>query len=72
VLTGRDPVGVRRAPGPVPKGATVSGMSEWPEGWHPVNAAEAKEYIDAHPGAEGDADLIEECESFLPITPRSS
>jgi len=55
----------------LPKGATVSDMTEWPEGWHPVNAAEAKEYIDAHPNGEGDPDLIEECESFLPITPRS-
>jgi len=62
---------VKRAFASVAKGATVSVMTEWPEGWHPVNAAEAKEYMDAHPGAEGDPELIEECESFLPITPRS-
>jgi hypothetical protein len=44
-------------------------MTEWPEGWHPVNAAEAQEYIDAHEGGGGDPDLVEECQSFLPITP---
>jgi hypothetical protein len=44
-------------------------MTEWPEGWHPVNAAEAQEYITAHEGGGGDPDLVEECQSFLPIAP---
>jgi hypothetical protein len=44
-------------------------MTEWPEGWHPVNAAEAQEYVDAHAGGGGDADLMEECQSFLPSKP---
>jgi hypothetical protein len=54
------------------KGATVPSVNEWPEGWHPVNAAEAQEYIDAHQQGGGDAELLEECQSFLPINPRPS
>jgi len=40
-------------------------MSEWPEGWHPVNAEEAQHYVDAHQDRGGDPELLEECESFL-------
>jgi hypothetical protein len=47
-------------------------VTAWPEGWHPVNAEEAQEYIAAHQNGGGDADLLEECESFLPINPRSA
>jgi hypothetical protein len=56
---------------PVVIGATVSGMTQWPEGWHPVNAAEAQEYIDAHSDGGGDLELLEECQSFLPMSPRA-
>jgi hypothetical protein len=56
---------------PVVNGATVSGMTQWPEGWHPVNATEAQDYIDAHPGGGGDLELLEECQSFLPMSPPS-
>ncbi len=55
-----------------PKGATVPGVNEWPDDWHPVNAQEAQDYIDAHQGGGGDAELLEECQSFLPINPRPS
>ncbi len=55
-----------------PEGATVPSVNEWPEDWHPVNAEEAKDYIDAHQNGGGDAELLEECASFLPIHPRPS
>jgi hypothetical protein len=42
-------------------------VNEWPVDWHPVNAEEAQEYIDAHQNGEGDAELLIECASFLPI-----
>ena len=53
-------------------GATVPDVNEWPEDWHPVNAEEAQEYIEAHQNGEGDAELLVECASFLPITPRTA
>jgi hypothetical protein len=37
-------------------------MTDWPKGWHPANAQEAQEYIDAHPDGSGDPELLEECE----------
>jgi hypothetical protein len=47
-------------------------VNEWPEDWHPVNAEEAQEYIEAHQNGEGDAELLVECASFLPINPRTA
>jgi hypothetical protein len=43
-------------------------MSDWPADWHPVNADEAQEYIEAHRDGGGDPELVEECQSFLPST----
>jgi hypothetical protein len=53
-------------------GATVPGVNAWPEDWHPVNAEEAQEYIEAHQNGGGDAELLIECASFLPINPRTA
>jgi hypothetical protein len=53
-------------------GATVPGVNAWPEDWHPVNAEEAQEYIEAHQNSGGDAELLIECASFLPINPRTA
>jgi hypothetical protein len=47
-------------------------VSAWPEDWHPVNAEEAQEYIEAHQNGGGDAELLIECSSFLPINPRTA
>ena len=71
-VAGRASAGNPQALGVAPKDATVPSVNEWPEGWHPVNAQEAREYIDAHQNGGGDAELLEECQSFLPIKPRSS
>jgi hypothetical protein len=53
-------------------GATVPGVNAWPKDWHPVNAEEAQEYIEAHQNGGGDAELLIECASFLPINPRTA
>jgi hypothetical protein len=46
-------------------------MTDWQD-WHPVNAQEAQEYLDAHVDGAGDPEMIEECRSFLgPASPHA-
>ena len=44
-------------------------MTEWPEGWHPANAVEACEYLDAHPDGGERHELLAECRTLCPAPP---
>ncbi len=40
-------------------------MTDWPAEWRPVNAEEAKNYLEEHSDGSGDPELIEECQQLL-------
>jgi len=56
--------------GPIPRQdqsptATVSPMTDWPEGWIPQTAEEAQEYLDFHRVGGGNSETIDMCAAML-------